>query len=97
MGETGDSGHGSGLDGRAKLGGSSPCHERFPGQSREGLLESRSGLKMGDSRSPFVRGARVLEAERRFLMLQILSCAQARRSLFVAPVESGLLCGRSPL
>src|SRR2546425_9794171 len=30
------------------FGVASPCHERFLGQSREGLSEWRSGLKTGD-------------------------------------------------
>jgi hypothetical protein len=47
-GESRDSGHGLGLDGRAKLGVSSPDHEQFPGQSREGLPDSRTGLILGD-------------------------------------------------
>ena len=48
LGESWDSGLGPGLDPMAKLAVSSPSHEQFPRQSREGTLESRSRLIMGD-------------------------------------------------
>jgi len=48
LGDSRDSEPGPGLDGMAKLGVSSPSHEQFPRQSREGTLESRSRLIMGD-------------------------------------------------
>jgi hypothetical protein len=48
-GESRDSGRGSGLDAEAKSAVLSPCQERFFGQCREGLPDSRSGRIMGDS------------------------------------------------
>src|SRR3989442_7067281 len=48
LGETGDSGLGSGLDVKAKLTVLSPWHERSLGQCWEGVPDPRSGLILGD-------------------------------------------------
>jgi hypothetical protein len=51
LGASNDSGHGPGLHAWAKLAVFSPGQERFVGQCREGLRDSRSGLIMGDFES----------------------------------------------
>jgi hypothetical protein len=48
MGELLYSGPNPGLDREAKLAIISAKHERFSGESSEGVLESRSGLIVGD-------------------------------------------------
>ena len=48
LGERGDSGHSLGSDDEAKLALFSPDQERFLGQSREGVPDSRSELITGD-------------------------------------------------
>jgi hypothetical protein len=49
LGESGDLGHDSGLDGEAEIAVSSSIHERFLGGGKNIAPDSRSGLKTGDS------------------------------------------------
>jgi len=51
IGASNDSGHGPSLHAWAKFAVLSPGQERFVGQCREGLRDSRSGLIMGDFES----------------------------------------------
>jgi len=48
LGESRDSGRGTGLDARAKVAVLSPCYERSLGQCRVGVPDSISGLIMGE-------------------------------------------------